>query len=70
MVNWEKTEDLLRAAEETLIDQRLAQAIALGSAGAEVPTTAADKLGQTHLAILAIRDIKIPMHTRRYMRPS
>ena len=52
-------EELLRDAERKLTGQRLNQAIALDSADAE----AVDKLGQTHLAVLAIQAILVPAAT-------
>jgi|GEM_PF-3525228 hypothetical protein len=46
-------EELLRSAEKKLTGRRLNQAIALDSADAE----AVDRLGQTHLALLAVQAI-------------
>ena len=71
MVDWEKTEDLLRAAETKLFAQQQEQAVSLASLGA-AQTQMINDLGRTHLALLAIRDTiaRIPMHSRRDMRPA
>jgi hypothetical protein len=47
-------EELLRSAEKTLIDRRLAQAVALGS---KAPTRLISNLARTHMAIVAIQTI-------------
>jgi hypothetical protein len=47
-------EELLRSAEKTLIDRRLAQAVALGS---KAPNRLIANLARTHMAIVAIQTI-------------
>ena len=47
-------EELLRSAEKTLIDRRLAQAVALGS---KAPNRMIANLARTHMAIVAIQTI-------------
>src|ERR1035441_3094730 len=53
-VLWAEIEELLRSAEKTLIDRRLAQAVALGS---KAPNRMIANLARTHMAIVAIQTI-------------
>ena len=53
-LNKAQIEQLLRPAEQTLVNRRLAQAVALGP---KAPNRLIANLARTHLALLAIQEI-------------